>query len=185
MADVAAPRRSWWTSPRTTSVLTTDWSLVVLWRNHFNRCSSSKPSKARAPRARHHRPGSGSTPHDRRRASRYATTFRLASSRAPEQEGDVHPTSADFLQAPRPHPPPSSSPSKKHVVFIPADNTSRLRPRPPHRRSIRDLQIPIACAQPSRRPILPAVSSRRPRVKPRAPAKGRRPKPFSVPDGRS
>ena len=95
------------------------------------------------------------------------------------------PPPQNSLQAPRPHPPPSSSPSKKHVVFIPADNTSRLRPRPPHRRSIRDLQIPIACAQPSRRPILPAVSSRRPRVKPRAPAKGRRPKPFSVPDGRS
>ena len=50
---------------------------------------------ARAPRARHRRPGSGSTPHDHRGASRLAMLIAFASPRAPEQERDVLTTSAD------------------------------------------------------------------------------------------
>ena len=127
----------------------------------------------RALRERHRRPRSGSTPHDRRLAPRLAPPIAFTSRRALGQEGDVHTTSADSLQAPRPHPPPSSSPSKKRVVFIPADNTSRLPPPPPHRRSIRDLQIPIGCTQPSRAPSSPRFPpyeafGRRPRRAPRA-----------------
>ena len=53
------------------------------------------------PRPRHRRPGSGSTPHDGRRASRRPTPFLLASNRAPEQESAVLTTPADLLQAPR------------------------------------------------------------------------------------
>src|SRR5271166_2465010 len=109
-----------------------------------------KPSKAPALSDRHHQPASGSTPHDRRRASHHATPFRLASSRASEQDDHVLTTSADSLKAPLPYPPLASSPPKKPVVFAPHDNTGRLPPPPPLRRSVRDLQIPIGCPQPNR-----------------------------------
>src|SRR5271157_1292991 len=108
-----------------------------------------KPSKACAPRARHHRPRSGSTPHDRRRAPRRATPFLLAPNRALEQEGDVLTRSALLLQAPRPHPPLASSPAKNPVVFAPTQNNARHRPPKPHQRSVRDPKIPIGRAAPN------------------------------------
>jgi len=71
-----------------------------------------------------------------------------------------------------------------HVVFtLPAAiGAIALQPRV---RSVRDLQIPIGRAQPNRAsssPRFPPYEAfeRRPRVKPRTPAKGRRPKPFSI-----
>src|SRR5271166_4305722 len=95
------------------------------------------------------RPRSGSTPHDRRRASRRATPFLLASNRALEQEGDVLTRSALLLQAPRPHTPLASSPSKNPVVFAPTQNNARHRPPKPHQRSVRDPKIPIGRAAPN------------------------------------
>src|SRR5271166_234609 len=95
------------------------------------------------------RPRSGSTPHDRRRASRRATPFLLASNRALEQEGDVLTRSALLLQAPRPHTPLASSPSKNPVVFAPTHNNARHRPPKPHQRSVRDPKIPIGRAAPN------------------------------------
>src|SRR6478609_193729 len=86
---------------------------------------------ARPPRARHRRPGSGSTPHDHRGASRRATPIVFVSNHTPEHEPDVLATSADSLQPPRPHPPLASSPPKKRVVFAPHDNIGRLPPPPP------------------------------------------------------
>ena len=55
-----------------------------------------------------------------------------------------------IVKVPLPYPPLASSPPKKPVVFAPDDNSGRLPPPPPHRRSVRDLQIPIGCAQPNR-----------------------------------
>src|SRR5208337_142566 len=92
---------------------------------------------------------SGSTPHDRRRASRRATPFLLASNRALEQEGDVLTRSALLLQAPRPHPPLASSPAKISVVFATTQNNARHRPPKPHQRSVRDPKIPIGRAAPN------------------------------------
>ena len=136
----------------------------------------------------HRRPASGSTPHDRRRASHHATPFRLASSRAPEQDDHVLTTSADSLKAPLPYPPLASSPPKKPVVFAPHDNTGRLPPPPPLRRSVRDLQIPIGCPQPNRAsPSRGFLLTRLSDAGPAQPARlqrGRRPKPFSAADGR-
>src|SRR5271166_637666 len=134
-----------------------------------------------------------------------------ASNRALEQEGDVLTRSALLLQAPRPHTPLASSPSKNPVVFAPTHNNARHRPPKPHQRSVRDPKIPIGRAAPNQTAPFPtrgflltrlsdagpasrtarlqrAASetlqqngrSRTPaRVEPRAPAKGRRPKPFS------
>ncbi len=119
-----------------------------------------------------------------RRASRLATPLSLASSRAPEQERDVLTTSADPLQPPRPSPPHVSAPAKKPVVSLPTITPAAFQPPPPHRRSVRDPQIPIGRAHQTA-PFLPAVSSLRgfrtpaPRLSPDRPAKGRRPKPFS------
>jgi hypothetical protein len=83
-----------------------------------------------------------------------------------------------------PHPPLASSPAKKPVVFAPAQNNARHRPRRPHQRSIRDPKIPIGRARPNSAlsyPRFPPYEAfgRRPRAQPRPPAKGRRPKPFS------
>jgi hypothetical protein len=82
----------------------------------------------RALRARHRRPGSGSTPHDNRCASRRATPIVFVSNHASEQERDILTTSADSLQPPRPQPPLASSPPKKRVVFAPYANTGRIPP---------------------------------------------------------
>src|SRR4249920_2119246 len=95
----------------------------------------------------------------------------FASPRAPEQERDVLTTSADSLQPPRPQPPLASSPPKKRVVFAPHANTGRIPPPPPYGRSVRDLQIPIARAQPTRAsssPRFPPYEAfgRRPRAQP-------------------
>ena len=141
----------------------------------------------RAPRARHRRPGSGSTPHDNRRASRLAMLIAFASPRAPEQERDALTTSAASLPLLRPHPPLASSPPKKRVVFAPDDNTGCPPPLPPHGRSVRDPKIPIGPAQPNRASSFPRFPpyeafGRRPRARPSAPAKGRRPKSFSKAD---
>jgi len=67
----------------------------------------------------------------------------LASSRAPQQEGEVLARSPALLQAQRSRPSLACSPSKTLVVFFPADNNPSRRPRNTHRRSVRDLQIPI------------------------------------------
>src|SRR5271166_2001055 len=79
---------------------------------------------------------------------------------------------------------PASSPSKKLVVFVPARHNARHQPPKPNQRSVRDPKIPIGRARPNSAhscPRFPPYEAfgRRPRVKPRAPAKGRRPKPFS------
>src|SRR5208337_1775260 len=66
-----------------------------------------------------------------------------------EQEGDVLTRSALLLQAPRPHPPLASSPSKNPVVFAPTDNNARHRPPKPHQRSVREPKIPIGRAAPN------------------------------------
>ena len=100
----------------------------------------------------------------------------LSPPRAPEQEGDVLTRSPVLLQAPRPRPPLTCSPSKTLVVFAPTDKTGRLRPPQPRVRSVRDLQIPIARPQPNRAPSSPRFPpyeafERRPPVEPRAPAK--------------
>jgi hypothetical protein len=95
----------------------------------------------------HRRARSGSTPHDHRRPVPLATPLLLASSRAPEQQGDVLARSALLLQAQRSHPPLASSPSKTLVVFVSADNNPSRRPRNPDQRSVRDLQIPIGRAR--------------------------------------
>src|SRR4029077_13246881 len=134
------------------------------------------------PRARHRRPGSGSTPHDHRGASRLAMLIAFASPRAPEQECDVLTTSADSLQPLRPHPPLASSPPKKRIVFAPDDNTGCPPPPPPHGRSVRDPKIPIAPAQPNRASSFPRFPpyeafGRRPRAQSQRACKGPRPKP--------
>ena len=127
-----------------------------------------------APRARHRRPGSGSTPHDNRRASRHAAPFLLASSRAPEQERDVLTTSANSLQPLRSRQALASSRSKKLAVFAPTDNTGRLRPPPPHKALRPRPQNPHRLRPAKPRLFLPAVSSLRgfrtpaPRPAPRA-----------------
>ncbi len=111
----------------------------------------------------------------------------FASPRAPEQERDVLTTSADSLQPLRPHPPLASSPPKKRVVFAPDDNTGCPPPPPPHGRSVRDPKIPIgppsqSAPLPSRGFLLTRLSDAGPAPSPNAPAKGRRPKPFSLAD---
>jgi hypothetical protein len=111
----------------------------------------------------------------------------FASPRAPEQERDVLTTSADSLQPLRPHPPLASSPPKKRVVFAPDDNTGCPPPPPPHGRSVRDPKIPIgppsqSAPLPSRGFLLTRLSDAGPAPSPNAPAKGRRPKPFSRAD---
>ena len=64
--------------------------------------SSSKRSKARALRARHRRPASGSTPHDRdRRPPCLAAPLSFTSGRASEQTSVVLTASEDLLQPPR------------------------------------------------------------------------------------
>ncbi len=138
----------------------------------------SRRSKGRAPRDRLPQAGSGSTRHDRRRASRLAAPLPLASSRTPEQERDVLPTSAQALQPPSPSPSPSSAPDKKPVVSAPDDETDRLPPPPPNRRSDRDPQIPIGRARsnsalPPRGFLLTRLSNAGPRVshdRPKGPA---------------
>ncbi len=99
--------------------------------------------------ARHRRPRSGSTPHDRRRASRLATPFPLASSRAPQQEGDVPTTPADPLQAPPSCQALVRSQSNKLVVFAPPPNNARDPPPKRRKRSVRDPKIPIGRARPN------------------------------------
>ena len=55
--------------------------------------------------------------------------FASASSRAPEQERDVLPTSAQTLQPARPSPPPPSAPDKTPVVWLPTTILAAFRPR--------------------------------------------------------
>ena len=110
------------------------------------------------------------------------------SSTRPRHEQDDHvlTTSANSLEAPRPYPPLASSPPKKPVVFAPDDNTGRLpapaatsaiRPRPSNPHRLRPAKPRLSF------PRFPPYEAfgRRPRAQPRAPAKGRRPKPFSKP----
>ncbi len=133
-------------------------------------------------KARHRRPGSGSTPHDNRRASRLAMLIAFASPRAPQQERDALTTSAASLPLLRPHPLLASSPPKKRVVFAPDDNAGRPPPPPPHGRSIRNPKIPVGPAQPNRasssRRFPPYEAfGRRPRAQSQRACKGPRPKP--------
>ena len=123
------PTAEAWPSPR---------SLPLLRRPDDHR----RNLRRRAPRRPPSPPGSGSTPHDRRRAPRLATPIAFASDRAPEQERDVPTTSADSLQPPRPRPPLASSPAEQAVVFAPTINNGRPPPPPPHRRSVRDPKSP-------------------------------------------
>jgi hypothetical protein len=122
------------------------------------------------------RPGSGSTPHDNRRASRRATPIVFVSNHASEHERDVLATSADSLQLPRPHPPLALAPEKTRRVRFRRQH--RLYPAPaPYGRSVRDLQIPIARAQPTRAsssPRFPPYEAfgRGPRAQPRRACKG-------------
>ena len=113
----------------------------------------SKRSKARALRVLQRRPGSGSTPHDRdRRPPCLATPLSFTSGRASEQTSAVLTTSEDPLQAPRSRQALVCSRSNTLVVFVPTDKTGQLRPPHPRVRSVSDLQIPIAPAQPNRAP---------------------------------
>src|SRR5208283_4134220 len=111
-----------------------------------------------APRDRHPRAGSGSTPHDPRHASRLAPSIASASSRAPEHERNVRGRSPILLRpmrTPRSRP---SSPSKTAAVGASAENAERGPLPTPRSPAVRDPQIPIV-ALAKRLPYLPAVSS--------------------------
>jgi hypothetical protein len=110
----------------------------------------SKHSKARVLRARRRRVGSGSAPHDRRRASRHATPLSFASGHASERTAVVLTPSADPRQAPGSRQALVCSGSNTLVAYVPIDKNGCLRPPQPHPRSVRDLQIPIARPQPNR-----------------------------------
>ncbi len=91
-----------------------------------------------------------------------------------KQEGNVLTTSADRLQAPRPHPQLASSPARKLGVFAPAQNNARPKPR---QRSVRGPKIPIGCdrpnsALPPRGFLLTRLSNAGPAVPDDAPAPG-------------
>ena len=133
-----------------------------------------KPSTARAPRARHRRPGSGSTPHDHRDASRLAMLIAFASPRAPERERDVLTTSPrDSLQplrhTHRSHPRPRKSASCSLLTITPA----ALHPRRHIGSPSATPKIPIGPAQPNRASSFPRFPPSR--------AFGRRPRAQSQP----
>ena len=58
--------------------------------------------------------------------------YRLAPTRAPEQQADVLARSAVLLQAQRSHPPLACSPSKTLVVLVPADKFHPAGPGTPN-----------------------------------------------------
>jgi len=113
-----------------------------------------------------------------------ATPLSFTSGRPSDQTSAVPTTSEDPLQASPSRQALGYSRSNKLVVFAPTDKTRRLTPSQRYVRSVRHLRIPIGPAQPNSVPSSPRFPpyeafERRPRVEPRAPAKGRRPKPFS------
>src|SRR5271157_4309935 len=89
--------------------------------------SSSRRSKAYALRNRHRQAGSGSTPHDLHCASRLATRFLLASSRAPEQEADVLRRSPVLLRPPCPRQARAYSRPNTPAVVGPAGKTPKRK----------------------------------------------------------
>ena len=109
-------------------------------------------------RDRHRRPGSGSTPHDRRRAPCRATPIAFASNRAPERDSAGLTTSKDPLQASCTCRSGACSRPNSPAFILPADKTARRWPPRRRPRSVRDPQIPID--RPTQTaPFLPAVSS--------------------------
>ena len=104
------------------------------------------------------RAGSGSTPHDRRRASRLAPSIASASSRPSEHDRHARATSP---VRPRPMRTPrsrASPPSKTSAATASAENTKSRGLPPPRSPAVRDPQIPIG-ALAKRSQYLPAVSS--------------------------
>ncbi len=132
------------------------------------------------------RPASGSTPHERdRRPPRLATPLSSTSSRASDQ------TSASSQRPPtfskrRAHARPSYARDRKSSSSsLPPITQDASGPRSHTCDPSAILQIPIGPAQPNRPPSSPRFPpyeafERRPPVEPRAPEKGRRPKPFSI-----
>ena len=144
--------------------------------------SLSRRSKGRAPRDRRLQAGSGSTPHDRRRASRVATSIAFTSSRAPEQDGDVLAKSEDPLHALLSSSSIPSARSNKRDVVLPIDTIFGLPLQGRRRRSVRDPQIPIGRSLPDpSSPRFPPWEAfeRRPQRLASPSQTGRRPKPFT------
>jgi hypothetical protein len=112
--------------------------------------SSSRRSKVRALSGRRPRAGSGSILHDRHRpACRRPMPIAIASGCAPDQESVALKRLAGVLQALRLLPTLVCLPSKKLVVFVPAQNNPRNRPPNPHERFVRDTKIPIGRVRPT------------------------------------
>ena len=97
---------------------------------------------ARAPRNRHRQPGSESTSHDRRRASRRATSIALPSSRAPEPKSADLVTSEDPLRPLRQRQTRTGSRPKRRVFVAGPVTIARRRAAPRRRRSAGDVAIP-------------------------------------------
>jgi hypothetical protein len=97
-------------------------------------------------RNRHPQVGSGSTPHDRRRAFRLATSIAFPSSRAPDQDGNVLTSLARAYSRLYSRSGLASARSNKLAIVLPIDAifSPPLQDRP--RRSVRDPQIPIGRA---------------------------------------
>ena len=144
--------------------------------------SSSRRSKARALGVPRRRPGSGSTAHDRRPASRRAPSIASASSRAPEHEPDNRLRSPALL---RPRSTPrsrASSPSKTANAAASDEHTKRRWQPTPRSPAVRDPQIPIGALAkrfPPTSPRFPPWEAfeRRPR---RAPNRGEEPAPETL-----
>src|SRR5271166_1064389 len=81
---------------------------------------------------------------------------------------------------------PTSSRPNSIVIIVSAAKIARHRPPRRHARAVRDPQIPIARARPSRAPSCPRFPpwegfERRPQTAHDRPPRGRRPKPFTIP----
>src|SRR5271166_1875408 len=109
---------------------------------------------------------------------------RLNRTRAPEQEADVLSRSSVLPRSPRQRQRPASSRPNSIVIIVSAAKIARHRPPRRHARAVRDPQIPIARARPSRAPSCPRFPpreafERRPQTAHDRPPRGRRPKPFT------
>ena len=94
-------------------------------------------------------PGSESTPHDRRRASRLATSIAFPSSRAPEHKSADLVTSEDPLRPLRQRQTRTCSRPKRLVFVAGPVTTARRRAARRRMRSAGDLEIPIGRAPPN------------------------------------